>query len=145
MIFNTKNPYEQEGIREYVEKLIESGSIVEIKKKSPKRSLSQNSYLHLLISYFACETGYSSDEVKFDCFKKECNYEIFKEIVVNKKGQEITRMRSSSELSTAEMTTAIERFRNFAMAKAGVYLPSPNEDQFLIYIQQEIERNKEFI
>ncbi len=27
----------------------------------------------------------------------------------------------------------------------GIYLPSPDEDQFLIHIQKEIERNKEFI
>lgn len=43
------------------------------------------------------------------------------------------------------MTTAIERFRNYSVAQAGIYLPAPNENQFLIHIQQEIERNKEFI
>lgn len=139
------NPYEQQGVREYIEKLIEKKAVIEIKKKSPNRSLSQNNYLHLLISYFACETGYMTDEVKYEIFKKECNYELFKEVVVNKKGNEITRMKSSSQLDSSEMTTAIERFRNYAMAKAGVYLPSPNEDQFLLHIRQEIERNKEFI
>jgi hypothetical protein len=70
---------------------------------------------------------------------------LFERKKINKQGNEITYMRSSSELTTGEMTTAIERFRNYSVAQAGIYLPAPNENQFLIHIQQEIERNKEFI
>ena len=66
-------------------------------------------------------------------------------IKTNKKGKIIKTLRSSSELSTGEMTLAIERFRNYSSAQAGIYLPSPNENEFLLHIQQEIEKDKEFL
>lgn len=145
MIFNLNNPFEHEKFKEYVNKLYVQHAIVEVKKRLPNRTLAQNSYLHLILSFFACELGYSLDEVKLDYFKKTCNRDLFERKKVNKQGREITYMRSSSELTTGEMTTAIERFRNYSSAQAGIYLPAPNENQFLIHIQQEIERNKEFI
>lgn len=145
MIFNLNNPYEVDKYKDYVNKLFKDRAIVEVKKRLPNRTLKQNSYLHLLLGFFACETGYSLEEVKLDYFKKMCNRDLFERKKINKQGFEITYMRSSSELSTGEMTTAIERFRNYSSAQAGIYLPAPDENQFLIHIQQEIERNKEFI
>lgn len=62
-----------------------------------------------------------------------------------KKGKEVTYLRSSAELTTGEMTLSIDRFRNWSASVAGIYLPAANEQQALIYAQQEIERNKEFI
>ncbi|WP_042369848.1 hypothetical protein [Bacteroides neonati] len=145
MIFNLDNPHEHAKYKEYVNKMFQQRAVVEVKKRLPNRTLAQNSYLHLILSFFACETGYSLEEVKLDYFKKACNRDLFERKKVNKQGVEITHMRSSSELTTGEMTTAIERFRNYSSAQAGIYLPAPNENQFLIHIQQEIERNKEFI
>lgn len=145
MIFNLNNPFEHDKFKEYVNKLYSQKVVVEVKKRLPNRSLSQNSYLHLILGWFACETGYSLEEVKLDYFKKTCNRDLFERKKINKQGKEITYIRSSTELTTGEMTTAIERFRNYASAQASIYLPAPNESQFLIHIQQEMERNKEFI
>lgn len=145
MIFNLNNPHEHAKYKEYVNKMFEQRAVVEVKKRLPNRTLKQNSYLHLLLGFFACETGYSLDEVKLDYFKKMCNRDLFERKKINKQGIEITHMRSSSELTTGEMTIAIERFRNYSSAQAGIYLPSPSENEFLIHAQQEIERQKEFI
>lgn len=145
MIFNLNNPYEVDKYKEYVNKMFQQKAIVEVKKRLPNRSLAQNAYLHLILGFFACETGYSLEEVKLDYFKKTCNRDLFERKKINRLGYEITCMRSSSELTTGEMTTAIERFRNFSSAQAGIYLPSPSENEFLIHAQQEIERQKEFI
>ncbi len=145
MIFNLNNEYEIPKFKEYVNKLYEQKAIVEVKKKLPNRSTQQNRYFYLILSWFACETGYSVDEIKVDIFKRICNKEIFERYRENKHGEKIKFLRSSSDLDTLEMTTAIDRFRNYASAQAGIYLPSPNESQFLTYIEQEIERNKEFI
>lgn len=145
MIFNLNNEYEIPKFKEYVNKLYEQKAIVEVKKKLPNRSTQQNRYFYLILSWFACETGYSVDEIKVDIFKRICNKEIFERYRENKRGEKIKFLRSSSDLDTLEMTTAIDRFRNYASAQAGIYLPSPNESQFLTYIEQEIERNKEFI
>ena len=54
-------------------------------------------------------------------------------------------MRSYAELTKGEMILSIDRFRNWSAAQADIYLPAANEHQMLVYVQQEIERNKEFI
>ena len=145
MIYDLNNPYEVEEFKKCSLKLLEKKAIIEVKKKQPNRTIKQNSYLHLILSYFACEIGYSIEEVKLDYFKKVCNRDLFERKKVNNKGVKITYMRSSSELDTMEMTTAIERFRNYSAAQAGLYLPSPNENQFLAHIEKEIEKYKDFI
>lgn len=145
MIYDLKNPYDIGKFKDRVVELINQRAVVDLTKKNPNRSLSQNAYLHLILGFFAVEYGCSLDEVKLDFFKRKCNKEIFERRVTNKQGKEITTLRSSADLDTMEMTTAIERFRNWSVSVAGIYLPSPNEDQFLIYVSQEIERNKAYI
>lgn len=144
MIFNLKNPHEHTKYKEYVNKLFDQKAVVEVKKKNPQRSIPQNRYLHMILGFFACETGYSIDEVKLRFFKAHCNRDIFEEEVVNKRGVTVKRLKSSADLSTSEMTTAIERFRNFSSSE-GIYLPAPNEQEFLLHIEQELERNKQYI
>lgn len=145
MIFNLSNSYERQKFKEYCNMQYEEGGIVEVKRKHRRRSLSQNSYLHLLLGYFASEFGYSLEEVKYDIFKRKCNPDIFKVERVNKRGKKVTALRSSRDLDTAEMTTAIERFRNWSSAVAGLYLPSPGEEQALIYAQQQIEKYEQYL
>lgn len=145
MIYDLKNPYDIGKFKDRVVELINQRAVVDLTKKNPNRSLSQNAYLHLILGFFAVEYGCSLDEVKLDFFKRKCNKEIFERRVTNKQGKEITTLRSSADLDTMEMTTAIERFRNWSVSVAGIYLPSPNEDQFLIHVSQEIERNKAYI
>ena len=144
-IFNLKNEYDIPKFKDYVNKLFRERAVVEVKKKLPNRTLAQNRYFYLLLSWFASETGYSVEEVKIDIFKRLCNRDIFEIEKTNKKGKIIKTLRRSSELSTGEMTLAIERFRNYSSAQAGIYLPSPNENEFLLHIQQEIEKDKEFL
>ena len=107
--------------------------------------MSQNSYLHLLLGFFGSEYGCSLDEAKIDFYKRTCNRDLFERTKVNKKGIEVTYLRSSAELSTGEMTLSIDRFRNWASSVGGIYLPAANEHQMIIYAQQEIERNKGFL
>lgn len=145
MIFDLRNEFQIPKFKEYVNKLFREHAVVELKKKLPNRTLAQNRYFYLLLSWFASETGYSIEEVKIDIFKRVCNRDIFEREKTNKKGKIIKTLRSSSELSTGEMTLAIERFRNYSSAQAGIYLPSPNENEFLLHIQQEIEKDKEFL
>lgn len=144
-LFNLKNEYDIPKFKAYVNKLFKERAVVEVKKKLPNRSLAQNSYLHLLLGYFGSEYGCSLDEAKIDFYKRTCNRDLFERKTVNKKGKEVTYLRSSAELTTGEMTLSIERFRNFASSEAGIYLPSSYERDFLIHIQQEIERHKEFL
>lgn len=145
MIFDLRNEYQVPKFKEYVNKLFLAKAVVEVKKKLPNRTLAQNSYLHLLLGYFGSEYGCSLDEVKIDFYKRTCNRDLFERKAINKKGKEVTFLRSSAELSTGEMTLSIERFRNYSSSIAGIYLPAANEHQMLIYAQQIIEYNREFI
>lgn len=127
----------------YFEKLKESACVIELKKKV-NRTLSQNRYLHLIISWFAVETGYTLEDVKREYFKKLCNPEIF---LKEQKGilGEIISIRSSADLDSKEMTTAIERFRNWSAKEAGIYLPDANEDEWLKQIEIEISKHERWI
>ena len=42
------------------------------------------------------------------------------------------------------MSTAIERFKNWSVIEAGIYLPENKEDH-LIYAEKIIEQNKNYI
>lgn len=145
MLFNLKSEYDVPKFKAYVNRLYQERAVVEVKKKHPGRTLSQNSYLHLLLGYFATEYGCSRDEAKIDFYKRTANRELFERKQTNKQGREITYLRSSADLSTAEMTLSIERFRNWSASEAGIYLPAANEHQMLLYAQQAAERSREFL
>ena len=144
-LYNLTNVYDRKKFKEACNQMVLNNEYVELKKKKTQRSLAQNSYLHCLLGYFASVFGYTLEEVKFDIFKKICNRDIFEKKRVNRRGQQVTYIRSSTELDKAEMTTAIERFRNYSSAQCGLYLPSPHEGEMLFFAQQQIEQCKEFM
>lgn len=145
MIFNLANPHEVDKYNSLTDKLRMKQAIVEVKEKKKNRTLRQNAYLHVIISYFACEYGCSVEDAKYKYYKITCNKDLYVYKTVNKQGKEVIRTRSSKELDTAQMTLSIDRFRNWSAAVAEIYLPSPQEYDFIIHCQQVIEQNKEFI
>lgn len=145
MIFDTSNPYELQQMLEYARRLASTGAAVEVKRKAQPRSLAQNRYLHVLLGYFGSEYGLSLDEVKVDFYKRECNRELFERTAVNKRGREVKYLRSTSDLTSAEMALSIDRFRNWSASVAGIYLPAADEQSFIAYCEREIERNREFV
>lgn len=149
-IFNLKNPYEAQQFKEYCNKVYEEClhaplGLVEIKKKQRPRTKAQNAYLHVCLGYYASEFGYSMDEVKIDLFKRKLNKDIFEVERTNKRGQKVVSLRSSRDLDVREMTTAVERFRNYSSAVAGLYIPSPNETEALFAAQRQIEQYIEYL
>ena len=149
MIFNLSNEKDRQDFRSYCNDLYlwgcEKGGVVEIKKRHRPRSLPQNAYLHVCLSYFASEFGLSLEETKHDIFKKKCNPDIFVSKRKNRRGQEISYIRSSSDLDTAEMTTAIERFRNFSAMEASLYIPAPDEHDAILEAEKQIARYAEYL
>lgn len=145
MIYNLSNPLDVQNAKTRLELLVKRGCVVELTEKKRKRSLSQNAYLHLLLGYFASQTGNTLEWVKQQYYKKLCNPDLF---IAEREDRFLGRMRyvrSSADLRTDEMNLSIERFRNFSSSECGIYLPAPNEKDLCIYAQQEIERYKEFV
>lgn len=141
MIYNAKSEFDIHRARSRLEYLIEKGKTFEIIEKKPKRSLSQNNYLHLILSFFALEYGETLEYVKQEIFKKQVNREIFKTEYINPKTGEVREAwRSTSSLDTKEMTLAIDRFRNFSSKEAGIYLPAPEDMVYLNEIEREIKK-----
>lgn len=145
MIYDLSNPYEVEQFKNHAKKCLDKSYVVTLTRKFPQRSLKQNNYLYLILSYFAAESGYSIDEVKIDYFKKTCNPDIFYRERENKRGTKIKYLRSTADLDSGEMTLAIHRFRLWSEFEAGIYLPSAEDGEFLIHCEKEVERNKEYL
>lgn len=103
-------------------RLAEKGAVVEVREVRPTRTLSQNSYLHLLLQIFASEYGCSPEEAKVDYYKRLCNKDLYEVVVRNRHGKSIRTLRSSAELTTEQMSLSIDRFRSWA-AKGGIELP----------------------
>lgn len=145
MIYNLSNELHRENFKSRVNSLFKQKKIVELSEKKPVRTIRQNRYLHLLLSFFAYQTGNTMEWVKQKYFKVLCNKDIFVRERDDEYMGSVQYVRSSAELTTDELTLAIERFRNWSSESAGIYLPSPNEEDLLTLMDAEVEMNKKYI
>lgn len=145
MIYDTSNPLDKGNFLLRAKKLAESGVIVDLTEKKPRRSLPQNKYLHVILAYFGAQTGNTLEWVKQQYYKKLVNPDLFIREKEDKYLGRIKVLRSSADLDTAEMSLSIERFRNWAAQEAGIYIPSADEAILIQQMEIEIERNKEFL
>lgn len=134
MKYNLANEKEHKEASIYFAQLVATDSIVEIKKVSPKRTLNQNSYLHLIIGAFGNHFGYTLDEAKL--IYKELNSDIYG---YEKKNRYF--WRSSADLSKEEMAQSIDHFMKISAAN-GCELPLATDVDWLRRIENEIERNR---
>lgn len=145
MILFLDNNADRAKFKTYCEHLLEKKAYVEVKEKKPQRSLSQNKYLHVCLAYFASEFGYDLETVKQDIFKKIVNEDIFKRERNNRHGTKVIYLRSTAELNTEELTTALERFRNYSATQAGLYIPEPNEQQAIMEAERQIAMFEQYL
>lgn len=143
-MYDLSNDLERESFNLRVSKLLESKCMVELTEKKA-RTLSQNAYCHLAISYFALQIGLPMQEVKEVYFKNYCNHELF----VRKRYDNILKvereyLRSTTELTKEEMSLAIDRFLKFA-SEQGVYIASSEEYIALLHMQHEVSRNQKYL
>ena len=133
MIYHLDKEIDRKRAQKRFDELMDERTKIVLTKKA-KRTLRQNRYLHLILGWFAIETGYTRIESKK--IYKDQSPEIYE---YEKSGQKF--IRSSADLSSTEKTKTIETFRNYSSAEAGVYLPEANEKHFLDEIEREISRN----
>ena len=128
MLYDLKNPLDKERFKRRCNALFKKQGIVELSEKTI-RSNQQNRYLHLLCGYLAMETGDSLDYVKEVFYKRAANKDIFVRIKNDELLGQTEYLRSSASLSQEEFSTSIDRLRDWSSQVAGIYLPSPNEEQ----------------
>lgn len=144
MWYNPENMVDVQNAIDKIKYLVSSKKIFEIKEKRKRRSISQNSYLHLILAWFAHQTGYTAEEVKQEIFKKIVNPNTFYE---GEFGNiiKIERWRSTASLDTAELSLCIDRFRDYSAKEAGIYLPEPNDLNWIRDFEIQIENNKRYL
>ena len=145
MIYNLSNILDKERFKRRCNDLYKQGKIVELSAKKERRTLPQNAYLHLILGWLAMETGNTLGFVKQEYFKRLINPDLFVVGIDDPYLGKAHVLRSSRDLDTAQMTTAIDRLRNWASAEAGIYLPSPEEHDFLQAIEIEMLKQKEYL
>lgn len=133
MIYDLNKQTELDEALEYIGKLSGQHALVEIKKKSPKRSLNQNAYLHLIIAIFGSHFGYNLEEAKI--IYKEINKHIY---LYKKKNREF--YRSSATLDVTQMAKSIDHFMEVS-ARNGCELPPATSKEWLRSMQNELERS----
>lgn len=146
MLYDCSNRLEADKLKKRIDGAISRGEVIEVTSPFRKRSLDQNSYLHLIIAYLASQIGESPEYVKREYYKKECNGELY---IVRKRDcytERVTEeIRSSKDLSVEEMSLSIERFKDWSARVVEIPLPDAEKKEELTYALQEIERNNKYV
>ena len=120
-----------------VDYLIEKQKKVNLTSIREARSVKQNSYVHVAITLFAIEYGYTLNEAK-TLLKRECTFMYYEK-------NNMMFLKSTAVLNSKEMTDFIEFIRNYA-GQQGLYIPSSEEYlQNKFNIDRQIESNKTFL
>lgn len=144
MIYDLSKPTNRQRFDKRCKVLTEQGKSVELIDKTI-RTMPQHRYLHLIITWFAIEHGYSVDFVKRYYYKVLCNADLFvTETACKFTGEVLTELKSVNDLPVPEMTLSIDRFRTWS-AQNGTYLPTPDEREFLQEIEYEAGKLKEHL
>lgn len=146
MIYDLNTDIDRARFERRVVTLKDKCALVELSEKKPRRTHPQNAYLHLLIGEFAMQTGNTTEWVKQEYFKRHCNAELF----VRRRTDDLTHkevevLRSSRDLDTGEMTTAIDRFKQWAAVECGIDLPDAEDKEWLGYIEREMQHQREWL
>lgn len=117
--------------------LIKGEKKVELKEVRKSRTVSQNAYLHVAITLYAINFGYTIEEAKTD-LKRGCSF-----MVYEKNGKKY--LKRTRDMDTKELTSFIEWIRNYSSLN-GFYIPSSEEyltNKF--NIDREIDNHKQYL
>lgn len=143
MQYNLNSELDRQRFKVKVKQLWTKGGIVEVTEKR-RRTLNQNAYAHLCFSTLAIEIGESAEYVKQEVFKRICNPDLFLVTKENPILGTIEVLRSSRDLTTHEMSVAIDRYRKWC-AEQGVYIPEANEEENLASLEAELSKYERYL
>ena len=143
MTYNLANEFQRKAFLARCEDCLDKSMVVELTAKT-FRSRNQNSYLHLLIGVVAMETGTTLAYAKECYFKRLCNPDLFILQKEDKYAGKVEVIRSLTDLTLEEVSTAIDRFKRWG-ADNGIYLPNPGDESFLREIQIEMGIQRQYL
>lgn len=133
MKLDLSNDIDKKRAEIYFKKLQQKEAKIDLKEVKPRRSISQNSYLHVCFSIMALETGYNLEEIKVLLKRTYGEGMIYK-----KNGHKF--LRSTADLNKEEITYFIDWLRDFSQKEFDCYIPTSQEyleNQFMIDKQYE--------
>ena len=146
--YNLSSALDVFKVRKRIELLIKNGAIIDLTEKKPPRTVNQNKYLHVCLHYFASQAGMNNVEyVKKFYYKLQCNSDLFIRRQYDKfLKKEVIDLRSSADLTTAEMSLSIDRFRNWADIECGIPIPDARLNPDMITAMEiEIEKCRQYL
>lgn len=144
MLYDLHNEMHRSAFKARCNALYRKGGVVELTDRS-RRTPAQNRYLHLILGWFAVEYGETVRYVKEEYFKRLVNPDLFVTRRHDRWLGDVTLLRSTRDLTTAEMSTAVDRFRDWSSREAGIYLPEANEEEMLRSMEVEVNRMARYI
>lgn len=145
MRYNLSNKFDLQAAHMRIDALAKRGAWVEVNERRARRSLSQNAYLHLLLGYFAAQTGCKLEFVKTYYYKIAANRSLFVRGVNAPIIGDVTTLRSSACLSRQEMSESIDRFKIWAASEAGILLPDADNCEGIAQMEREVESCKNYL
>ena len=143
MQYNLNSELDRQRFKVKVGQLWAKREIVELREKK-KRTKKQNRYFWLICGLLASEIGESVEFVKQEVFKRICNPDLFLVTKENPILGKIEVLRSSRDLTTHEMSVAIDRYRKWC-AEQGVYIPEANEEENLASLEAELSKYERYL
>ncbi len=116
---------------------------IELKIFYQKRTNPQNRYLHMALGYFAHCYGCTLIEAKEIYFKQYACRDLFLVDTEDKNGKHVRYFRSTADLDSQEMSSAISNFTAFASC-CGIEIPAPNDELGIRYCERQIETTKSY-
>jgi len=138
MIYNPIINEHKKRAEKYFLALLKGEHKFRIEKIYPKRSVKQNNYLHVIISLYAIEFGYSLKEAK-QYLKDELGYMFYNHDTDDK------FYFSTAEMDSKQLTTFIDKIRDYS-SQNGYYLPSADEYKYNWFnYENEINKYKQYL
>ena len=144
MIYDLNDPRDFLAASEVFEKACSEKSKIEIRKPKKQRTSPQNRFYHFMLRYFALQYGCTETEASEIYMKRQACPQIFEQTKLNRFGKEIKTFRSSADLSSSEMSSAIRNFMAWASI-GGIEIPDPDDTVSIKWCEREIEKQESMI
>jgi len=140
--YKPNDPRDYLAVLDFINRAREQNKEIELKYYHPKRSGQQNRYLYFCLQWFAHEYNCTVVEAKEVFLKRIAAPHIFeREMQVG--SDTIKYYRSTADLDTVEMMSAIENFRTYADMN-GHPIPDANDQELIRYCEREIEKTTQY-
>lgn len=137
MKYDTTDIIQQTESKIYLKKLIKQGKKIELKAIHNKRSNPLNAYLHVCITMYAIEFGYTLEEAK-TYLKRMCSFMVYEK-------NDTKFLRKTSSLDNLECSEFVNWIRTYA-GTHGLNIPTAEEyKQNSFAIDREISKYKEYL